>query len=149
MSVPRAPALVPTSPNPGAISIFAPPKTGSTFLSAFLAALAAAALGAFQLWRPNGTRHHRLVGYVWVALMATVAFSGLFIHVLKMFGLFSPIHLLSIFTLYSLWNAVSQARRGDIAGHRCTMILLFWLALALTGVFTFWPGRIMYQVVFG
>ena len=42
MSVPRAPALVPTSPNPGAISIFAPPKTGSTFLSAFLAALAAA-----------------------------------------------------------------------------------------------------------
>ena len=41
--------------------------------------------------------------------MATVAFSGLFIHVLKMFGLFSPIHLLSIFTLYSLWNAVSQA----------------------------------------
>ena len=43
MSVPRAPALVPTSPNPGAISIFAPPKTGSTFLSAFLAALAAAA----------------------------------------------------------------------------------------------------------
>ena len=90
-----------------------------------IAALAAAALGAFQLWRPKGTRHHRLVGYVWVALMATVAFSGLFIHVLKMFGLFSPIHLLSIFTLYSLWNTVSQARRGDIAGHRRTMILLF------------------------
>ena len=85
-----------------------------------IAALAAAALGAFQLWRPKGTRHHRLVGYVWVALMATVAFSGLFIHVLKMFGLFSPIHLLSIFTLCSLWNAVSQARRGDIAGHRRT-----------------------------
>ena len=101
-----------------------------------IAALAAAALGAFQLWRPKGTRHHRLVGYVWVALMATVAFSGLFIHVLKMFGLFSPINLLSIFTLYSLWSGVSQARRGDIAGHCRTMILLFWLALALTGVFT-------------
>ena len=114
-----------------------------------IAALAAAAPGAFQLWRPKGTSHHRFIGYVWVALMATVAFSGLFIHVLKMFGLFSPIHLLSIFTLYSLCNAVSQARRGDIAGHRRTMILLFWLALALTGVFTFWPGRIMYQVVFG
>ena len=81
--------------------------------------------------------------------LATVGFSGLFIHVLKMFGLFSPIHLLSIFTLYSLWSAVSQARRGDIASHRHTMILMFWLALALTVIFTFWPGRIMYRVVFG
>ena len=81
--------------------------------------------------------------------MATVAFTGLFIHVLKMFGLFSPIHLLSLLTLFSLWHAVRQARRGDIAGHRRTMLLLFWLALALTGVFTFWPGRVMYQVVFG
>lgn len=114
-----------------------------------IAALAAAGLGAFQIWRPKGTRHHRLIGYVWVALMASVAFTGLFIHVLRMFGLFSPIHLLSLFTMYSLWRAVSQARRGDIAGHRRTMLLLFWLALALTGAFTFWPGRIMHQVVFG
>lgn len=114
-----------------------------------VAALVAAGLGAFQILRPKGTRHHRLLGYVWVALMATVAFTGLFIHALRMFGLFSPIHLLSLFTLYSLWRAIAQARRGDIAGHRRTMLLLFWLALALTGAFTFWPGRIMYKVVFG
>lgn len=114
-----------------------------------LAALMAAGLGAFQIWRPKGTGHHRIIGYIWVALMAAVAITGLFIHVLIIFGPFSPIHLLSLLTLYSLWHAISQARRGDIAGHRRTMLLLFWLALALTGMFTIWPGRIMYQVVFG
>jgi uncharacterized membrane protein len=29
------------------------------------------------------------------------------------------------------------------------MLLLFWLALVLTGAFTFWPGRVMHAVVFG
>jgi uncharacterized membrane protein len=29
------------------------------------------------------------------------------------------------------------------------MILLFWLALVLTGIFTFWPGRVMHMVLFG
>lgn len=114
-----------------------------------VAALAAAGLGAVQLWRPKGGRTHRRLGYLWVALMVGVAVSGLFIHVTRMVGLFSPIHLLSLVTLASLWVAVSRARRGDIAGHRRVMVLLFWLALGLTGAFTFWPGRVMHQVVFG
>ena len=114
-----------------------------------LAALTAAGLGAVQLWRPKGGRMHRRLGYLWVALMAGVAVSGLFIHEIRMVGLFSPIHFLSLVTLASLWVAVSRARRGDIAGHRLAMVLLFWLALGLTGAFTFWPGRVMHQVLFG
>jgi len=114
-----------------------------------LAALAAAGLGAVQLWRPKGGRMHRRLGYLWVALMVGVAISGLFIHELRMAGRFSPIHLLSLVTLASLWIAVSRARRRDIAGHRRVMILLFWLALVLTGLFTFWPGRVMHMVLFG
>ena len=114
-----------------------------------LAALAAAGLGAVQLWRPKGGRMHRRLGYLWVALMASVAISGLFIHELMMVGAFSPIHLLSLVTLASLWIAVSRARRRDMAGHRRVMILLFWLALVLTGLFTFWPGRVMHMVLFG
>ncbi|MGB2411065.1 MAG: DUF2306 domain-containing protein, partial [Candidatus Puniceispirillaceae bacterium] len=43
-----------------------------------LAALAAAGLGATQLWRPKGGRVHRQLGYAWVVLMASVAISGLF-----------------------------------------------------------------------
>ena len=114
-----------------------------------LAALTASGLGAVQLWQAKGGPIHRGLGYLWVALMAGVAISGLFIHVTKMFGLFSPIHLLSLVTLGSLWVAVMRARRGDIAGHRRVMVLLFWLALVLTGAFTFWPGRVMHQVLFG
>ena len=114
-----------------------------------LAALAAAGLGAVQLWRPKGGRLHRQLGYLWAALMAGVAISGLFIHELRMVGPFSPIHLLSLITLASLWIAISRARRRDIAGHRRVMLLLFWLALVLTGLFTFAPGRIMHQVVTG
>ena len=114
-----------------------------------LAALATAGLGAVQLWRPKGGRLHRQLGYLWAALMAGVAISGLFIHELRMVGPFSPIHLLSLITLASLWIAISRARRRDIAGHRRVMLLLFWLALVLTGAFTFWPGRVMHQVLFG
>ena len=98
---------------------------------------------------PKGTRNHRTLGYIWVGLMAIVAFSGFFIHVLKLVGPFSPIHLLSVLTLASLWYAIRAARRGDIKRHRQTMVALFWMALILTGFFTFWPGRVMYQVVTG
>ena len=52
-------------------------------------------------------------------------------------------------TLASLWYAIRAARRGDIKRHRQTMVALFWMALILTGFFTFWPGRVMYQVVTG
>ena len=114
-----------------------------------IAALAAMVLGGLQLWGPKGTRNHRILGYIWVGLMAFVAFSGFFIHVLKVIGPFSPIHLLSAFTLAALWHAVRMARKGDIKRHRRTMVSLFWMALILTGFFTFWPGRVMHQVVTG
>ena len=48
------------------------------------------------------------------------------------------------YTLASLCYAIRAARRGDIKRHRQTMV-----ALILTGFFTFWPGRVMYQVVTG
>jgi uncharacterized membrane protein len=44
-----------------------------------LIAIAALLLGAVQLFRTKGDRLHRALGRVWVALLATVAVSGLFI----------------------------------------------------------------------
>ena len=44
----------------------------STQVHAF-AAMAAFALGAVQLAAPKGTLPHRTVGWLWVALMVTVA----------------------------------------------------------------------------
>ena len=114
-----------------------------------IAAMLATVIGALQLWGPKGTRNHRTLGYVWVGLMAFVAFSGFFIHVLKIVGPFSPIHLLSVLTLASLWYAIRAARQRNIKRHRHTMVALFWMALILTGFFTFLPGRVMHQVVTG
>lgn len=114
-----------------------------------IAALVAMVLGGLQLWGPKGTRIHITLRYISVGLMAIVAFSGFFIHVLKLVGPFSPIHLLSVLTFASLWYAIRAARRGDIRRHRPTMVALFWMALILNGFFTFWPGRVMYQVVTG
>lgn len=92
---------------------------------------------------------HRVVGYAWIALMLFVAISGFFIHGLRIWGPFSPIHLLSILTIFNLWLALYYARAGKIKSHKRAMVMIFALALIVAGVFTFLPGRIMFEVVAG
>jgi uncharacterized membrane protein len=113
------------------------------------AAMAAFALGVVQLSAPKGTLPHRAAGWTWVALMLTVAVSSLFIHVIRLWGPWSPIHLLSIFTLIMLPLGVWRAHKHDVVSHRYTMIGLFTGALVVAGIFTFYPGRIMHAVAFG
>jgi len=119
-----------------------------TRLHAF-AALGALGLGAAQLMSTKGTMPHRIRGYVWSALMLIVAASSFWIHSLRLIGPFSPIHLLSILTLVTLPRAIYLARRGDVAGHRRIMLMLFWFALVGAGLFTLLPGRIMGAVLLG
>ena len=113
------------------------------------AAMAAFALGAAQLAAPKGTVPHRTIGWIWVLLMVTVAMTSFWIHDLRVWGEWSPIHLLSIFTLIVLPIAVWRARRHRVADHRRIMILIFVGALVIAGLFTFLPGRVMHAVVFG
>ena len=113
------------------------------------AALAAFALGAVQLAAPKGTIPHRLFGWLWAGLMLAVIISSFFIHEIRLWGPWSPIHLLSIFTLVTLPLAVLAARRHDVRRHRRAMTQLFVGALVIAGVFTLLPGRIMHAVVFG
>jgi uncharacterized membrane protein len=112
-------------------------------------AMAAFALGIVQLSAPKGTLPHRTIGWIWVALLTVIAVSSFWIHELKIFGPFSPIHLLSIFTLVTLPLAVMHARRHRVQRHRNAMIAIFTGALVIAGLFTFVPGRIMYAVAFG
>ena len=81
--------------------------------------------------------------------MFVVAVSSFFIHEIRLWGPFSPIHLLSVFTLIMLPLAVLRARRHDVAKHRRAMTGLFIGALVVAGAFTLLPGRIMHAVVFG
>ncbi len=113
------------------------------------AAIAAFALGVVQLAAPKGTLPHRTVGWVWVTLMMAVAVSAFFIHELRIWGPWSPIHLLAISTLAMLPGAVRHARRHKVESHRRAMMGLFLGALLIAGAFTFLPGRIMHAVVFG
>ena len=113
------------------------------------AALAAFALGAVQLAAPKGTIPHRLFGWLWAGLMLTVVVSSFFIHEIRLWGRWSPIHLLSVFTLIMLPLAVWAARRHDVRRHQRAMVGLFAGALVIAGIFTFMPGRIMHAVLFG
>ncbi|MEH0069414.1 DUF2306 domain-containing protein [Pannonibacter sp. Pt2-lr] len=113
------------------------------------AAIGAAVLGVIQLAAPKGTLPHRSLGYLWAGLMLWVAGSSLFIHELRMIGPFSPIHILSAITLIGVPAAVYAARRGRLATHRKAMQHIMFWALLVAGLFTFMPGRIMHQVLFG
>jgi uncharacterized membrane protein len=113
------------------------------------AALGAFALGALQLAAPKGTIPHRTIGWIWAGLMLAVVVSSFFIHTIRLWGPFSPIHLLSILTLALLPLAVWRARQHDVRKHRRAMLGLFVGALVIAGVFTFLPGRIMHAVLFG
>jgi uncharacterized membrane protein len=113
------------------------------------AALCAVALGLVQFASPKGTLPHRTVGWAWVVLMAIVCITAFFIHDLRIWGEWSPIHLLAIFTLIMLPLAVNHARKHQVASHKRAMTSLFLGALVIAGIFTLWPGRIMHRVVFG
>ena len=113
------------------------------------AAMSAFVLGLVQLVAPKGTLPHRTLGGIWVAIMFVVATSSFFIHELKVWGPWSPIHLLSIFTLVMLPLGVWRAHHHQVQSHRWTMISIFVGALVIAGLFTFVPGRIMHAVLFG
>lgn len=113
------------------------------------AAMAAFVLGAVQLAAPKGTLPHRTLGWIWVVLMLVISGSSFLIHGIKLWGPWSPIHLLSVFTPIMLVVAVVAARAHSVRTHRTTMISIYAGALILAGLFTLVPGRLMHAVLFG
>lgn len=113
------------------------------------AAILAFVLGVLQFAAPKGTLPHRTVGWIWVLLMTVVAVTAFFIHGMRMFGPWSPIHLLAILVLVMLPLAVVRARQHRVRAHSRTMTGLFLGALVIAGLFTLVPGRVMHTVLFG
>ena len=113
------------------------------------AALAAFVLGVIQFAMPKGTGLHRIIGYIWCALMVAIAGSSFGISTLHVWGRFSPIHLISVFVLLVIPYGIYRARTGNIEGHRKSMTYTFFGALIVAGAFTLLPNRIMHEVVFG
>ena len=90
-----------------------------------------------------------MIGSIWVLSMIAVCLSAFFIHELRVWGPWSPIHPLAISTLVMLPVAVWRAHRHEVTRHRRAMLGLFLGALVIAGLFTFLPGRIMHAVFVG
>ena len=112
-------------------------------------AMIAIILGGIQLFMKKGGVIHKLLGRIWVSLMLIVVISSIFIHEIKLWGAYSPIHLLSLWTIFSLGLGIYLVRVGNIKRHKQVMIALYFFALILTGFFTLMPGRVMHQIFFG
>ncbi|MGJ8597656.1 DUF2306 domain-containing protein [Sulfitobacter sp.] len=97
----------------------------------------------------KGSRYHRIMGWSWVIIMASVAISSFWTNTIRLVGPFSPIHPLSAFVLWSLFQAVTSARNHRIADHKRAMQGLAFGALLIAGAFTFLPGRLMNAVLLG
>ena len=109
----------------------------------------AAILGAAMLLRRKGTPSHRALGRFWIGLMVVTALSSFFIHEIDFYRGFSPIHLLSIATLFACVYIVRSARQGRIREHRIAVRSLYFGGVGIAGLFTLAPGRIMHALVFG
>ena len=114
-----------------------------------ITALLAVIIGAIQLASGKGTMQHRVLGYLWVSMMMYVSISSFFISEIQLWGTYSPIHLLSAWTVLTWCTGVYFARVGNIKAHQLNMQLLYGLALILTGLFTLLPNRVMGQIFFG
>ena len=112
-------------------------------------AIVAVILGGIQLSMKKGGAIHKLLGRIWVGIMLIVAITSFFIHEIKLWGAYSPIHLLSLWTIFSLGLGIYFVRVGNIKRHKQVMIALYFFALILTGFFTLYPGRIMHQILIG
>lgn len=113
-----------------------------------LSAFAALGVGAVQFLAPKGTLPHRTMGMVFVLLMSLTASTAIFIRQIND-GNFSPIHVFVPLTFFGLIGLTYHAMKGQFRSHRRSVMGLYFGALIIPGVFTFLPGRLMWEVVAG
>ena len=114
-----------------------------------LFAVSALLIGFLQLSNKKGTTQHKVLGRVWVAMMAIICLTSFWIRTLMPNGMFwgySPIHLLSIFVLIQITLGVYFAKVGNIVKHKRCMTYTYFGGLIIAGAFTFYPGRLLYTV---
>jgi len=114
-----------------------------------IAALVALGTGPIALYRKRRDIWHKAIGYVWIIAMVSVAFSSFWISSFGVIGPFSPIHLLSIWTLYVVVRAVQFARQGKIVAHLRMLKSLYWGGLWVAFALNFLPDRMTNRIVFG
>jgi uncharacterized membrane protein len=111
--------------------------------------LPAFALGTWQIFfSTKGSRYHRLLGAIYLALMTVTAITTFFIRSIGN-GQLSLIHLFIPLTLFGVFGALWHARHVNIRGHRNAMLGLYFGGLLIAGGLTLIPGRLLHRVFFG
>lgn len=106
-------------------------------------------LGPLALYRKRRDRLHKITGYIWVLAMGITALSSFGIHSFALIGPFSPIHLLAILALWSLFEGMRHVFAGRIREHQAVMRGLYMNGLLVAGMFNFLPGRVTNRMIFG
>ena len=114
-----------------------------------LTVVPAAFIGAYVLLTRKGTPRHKLLGRIWMFLMVLTAISTFFMHQIRVWGDFSPIHILSVVVIVSCGMAIWQIRRGNVRAHKSALISAYIGGIFGAGIFTFWPGRLMNAIFLG
>ena len=108
-------------------------------ISHLFLALAALVIGTMNLLSKKGTNKHKLIGWFWIAFMSYVSIFSFWIKEINE-GQYSWIHLLSIWTLFSLIISIIAIKFGYIKTHKNFMIGTY-IGLLIAGIFTLLPGR--------
>jgi uncharacterized membrane protein len=108
----------------------------------------ATALTPMMMLRRRGDRLHRQLGYVWVTAMFLTALVSLDVRLINR-GAFSPIHILSVWTMIQVPLIVWRARQHDWRRHRNAVRGMVLGALLIAGFFTFPFNRLLGHWLFG
>ena len=103
-------------------------------------ALSSIFLGALILFMRKGTRKHRFIGRIWVVSMVITCISSFWL--VEIFGFWGPIHLLSIWTLFCLFQAIRSIRVKNIKKHKGYMKGAYY-GLVIAGLAALMPGRFL------
>ena len=96
----------------------------------------------------KGAPWHRALGAIYLALMTVTAVATFFIRSISP-GELSLVHLFIPLTLFGVFGALWNIRRGDIRGHRNAMLGLYFGGILIAGGLTLLPGRLLHRVLFG
>lgn len=114
--------------------------------------LPAAVLGVPLLAGKKGDPRHRLLGKIYLSLVAITAFISFFMPAEvgpALFGHFGGIHILSAIVLLQVWRAYVAARNHNIRLHKRIMLFVYFGAILIAGSFAFLPGRMLHNWFFG
>jgi len=113
-----------------------------------ISAIIAVVLGAYILFVKKGNRAHVFLGRIWFFIMIIVIVSSAFISEIRLWGPFSPIHILTVLGTWGLVEGMYHIRKGNVTAHKAAMKNLYFWGLGAAGTFAFLPGRLMNVMFF-